>query len=141
MTTRADIVSAARGYLGVPWRHQGRDGRGLDCAGLVVVVARQLGLADHDVTGYSRHAQGFAFVEAFRAAMDPVPVAAMRPGDVALFADAVQPCHCALVSEKHGVLHLIHAHALRRQVIEEPYRGEWPDKVSFAFRFRGLSED
>ena len=48
--------------------------RGVDCAGLVVLVARQLGLADHDVTGYGRHSTGLAFVDHFRAAMDAIPL-------------------------------------------------------------------
>jgi hypothetical protein len=58
------------------------------------------------------------------------------PGDVLVFADAAYPCHCGFLTEKHGVPHLLHAHALRRKVIEEPYAGEWPLKVKFAFRFR-----
>ena len=48
------VVAQARAWLGTPWRHQGRSPRGVDCAGLVVLVARALGLADHDVAGYSR---------------------------------------------------------------------------------------
>ena len=43
-----------------------------------------------------------------------------------------------ILTERLGVAHLLHAHALRRQVIEEPYAGEWPMKVKFAFRFRGF---
>ena len=50
MVTRTDIVAAARGWLGVPWRHQGRSRAGVDCVGLVVVVCRSLGLSDHDST-------------------------------------------------------------------------------------------
>jgi hypothetical protein len=38
------------------------------------------------------------------------------------------------------VPHLIHAHALRGSVLEEPFLGEWPAKLRFAFRFRGLEE-
>ena len=39
------IVAAARTWLGVPWRHQGRTRQGVDCAGLVVLVGRGLGPA------------------------------------------------------------------------------------------------
>jgi len=138
MPSRDDVVTAARAYVGVPWRHQGRSRRGLDCAGLVVLVAKDLGLSDYDTTSYRRHAQGQAFVEHFRANMDPVPVAEMRPGDVLLFADGAYPCHAGIVSERHGVSYLVHAHATRRKVVEEPYAGEWPGKVKFCFRFRGL---
>ena len=40
-----------------------------------------------------------------------------------------------LMKNRH-LPHLLHAHALRRKVIEEPYAGEWPAKIKFAFRFR-----
>ncbi len=140
MPNREEIVAAARGYLGVPWRHQGRTRAGLDCVGLIVMVARDLGLSDYDSTAYGRRAQGHAFIEPFRRNMDGVPLHGVRPGDVLLFADAAYPCHCGIVSERHELPHLIHAYALRRQVVEEPYAGEWTAKVKFCFRFRGIEE-
>ena len=105
-----------------------------------MLVARALGLADHDVAGYGRHSTGLAFVDQFRAAMDPVPMADVLPGDVLVFADAAYPCHCGFRTEFRDTPHLLHAHAQRRRVIEEPYAGEWPAKARFAFRFRGLSD-
>jgi len=137
--TAETVAAAARGWLDVPWRHQGRSARGVDCAGLVVLVARELSLADHDLSAYGRHAQGLAFLEPFRAAMDPIPIDAAEAGDVLVFADAAYPCHCGFVSRRHWHLHLIHAHASRRKVIEEPLAGEWLAKRRAAFRFRGLA--
>lgn len=134
------VVAQARSWLGAPWRHQGRSAQGIDCAGLVVLVARVLGLADHDVPGYGRHSSGLALVDQFRAAMDPLPLVEAVPGDVLLFADAAYPCHCGFRTERHDTPYLLHAHVLRRQVIEEPYAGEWPAKARFAFRFRGLAD-
>lgn len=133
------VVAQARAWLGTPWRHQGRGPRGVDCAGLVVLVAKALGLTDHDVAGYCRHSSGLAFIDQFRMAMNPIPIAEVLPGDVLVFADAAYPCHCGFRTELRGSPHLLHAHALRRQVIEEPYAGEWPAKTRFAFRFHGLA--
>lgn len=130
------IVAEARTWLGVPWRHQGRSRAGVDCAGLVVLVARTLELADHDSTAYGRRAQGQGFVEHFRGHMEGIAVTQARPGDVLVFADQAYPCHCGFLTERLGRPHLLHAHATRRQVIEEPYAGEWPAKIKFAFRFR-----
>ena len=132
------IVAEARTWLGVPWRHQGRSRAGVDCAGLVVLVARALELADHDSTAYGRRAQGQGFVEHFRAHMDGVAITQARPGDVLVFADQAYPCHCGFLTERLERPHLLHAHATRRRVIEEPYAGEWPAKIKFAFRFRSL---
>jgi cell wall-associated NlpC family hydrolase len=132
------IVVAARTWLGVPWRHQGRTRRGIDCAGLVVLVGRAMGLCDYDTSAYGRRPAGQGFVQHFRACMDGIGIPEARPGDVLVFADAAYPCHCGFLTVKHAQPHLLHAHALRRKVIEEPYAGEWPSKVKLAFRFRGL---
>lgn len=134
--TPETVVAEARGWLGVPWRHQGRSRSGIDCVGLVVCVAHALHLSDYDSTGYSRRAQGQGFVEHFRSNMDGVAIPVAQPGDVLVFADQAYPCHCGFLTERLGHPHLLHAHATRRQVIEEPYAGEWPAKIKFAFRFR-----
>ena len=142
---RADVVTAdaviaeARRWLGVPWRHQGRTRAGVDCAGLVVMVAKALKQTDYDNTSYGRRAHGQDFVRHFQAGMDAVRVSEARPGDVLVFADYAYPCHCGILSEKLSQPHLLHAHITRRKVVEEPYIGEWPAKVKFAFRFRGMT--
>ena len=46
------IIAAARAWLGVPWRHQGRTRQGVDCAGLVVLVGREFGLAAYDTFAF-----------------------------------------------------------------------------------------
>ena len=71
--------------------------------------------------------------------MDGVSIPEARSGDVLVFADQAYPCHCGFLSERLKHPHLIHAHALRRQVIEEPYANEWLAKVKFASRFRSLA--
>jgi hypothetical protein len=136
--TPGQIIAEARLWLGVAWRHQGRTRAGVDCAGLVVMVARALELTDYDTTGYSRRASGFDFVRHFQAAMQSVRVAEAVPGDVLVFADGAYPCHCGFLSLWQDHPHLIHAHVSRCQVVEEPYLGEWPAKVRFAFRFHGI---
>ena len=65
----------------------------------------------------------------------------LRPGDVPVFVETVTPCHTGLMSTRHGVPHLIHAHALRGRVIEEPFAGDWAARLRFAFRFPQLLED
>lgn len=103
-------------------------------------MAKALGLADHDVAGYGRRSTGLSFVDQFCAAMDPIPLAEVLAGDVLVFTDAAYPCHCGFRIEFHDTWHLLHAHARRRRVIEEPYAGEWPAKARFAFRFLGLAD-
>lgn len=142
MVARADIVKAARSWLGVPWRHQGRSKAGLDCAGLVVVVAHGLGLSDHDERGYGRRPERHSFIHHFAQHMDALNPKDVRPGDVILFREKARPytCHAALVAEDGaGRLTIIHAYARRRMVVEEPLTTMW-GLHTHAFRFRGIEE-
>jgi hypothetical protein len=88
-------VAVARTLLGVPCRHQGRTRQGVDCAGLVVLVGRGLGLADYDTTAYGRRPEGQGFVQHFRTAMDGLPLPKAGAGDVLVFADAVSYAYYA----------------------------------------------
>ena len=102
----------------------------------MVLLGRGLGLPDYDTAAYGRRPDGQGFAQHCRAAMDGLPLPEAGPGNVLVFADAAYPCHCGFLTGKHGVPHLLHAHALRRKVIEEPYAREWPLEVKFAFRVR-----
>jgi len=56
---KAEFVEAARSYLGVPFRHLGRNRNGLDCVGLVLCAAHDVGLLGGiDYTTYDRIPDG-----------------------------------------------------------------------------------
>lgn len=131
------IVGTARSYIGVPWRHQGRTRRGIDCVGLIIRVGREVGVMDYDVSSYQRRTVGVEFLHHFRAAMDEVGIRGMAPGDVLVLRDGVYPCHSAILASKDGRSTIVHAHALRRGVVEE-YLDEdgWRAKLAAAFRYR-----
>ena len=140
--TRAQIIAAARTHLGAPFRHQGRSPAGMDCVGLLVLLARALGQPHEDVTGYTRRATGRGFLEHFHAHLVEIVPSQARPGDVLVFVETIYPCHTGILTSVAGsdTPHLIHAHALRGCVLEEPFVGEWPAKLRFAFRFPSLVE-
>ena len=140
MLNSQHIIASARQWLGVPWKHQGRTRSGIDCIGLLILVAQAAGYTDKDERGYSRRPDGRNFIARFQEEMDEIALADIRPGDVLVFADSCYPCHCAIVSQKNGALYIIHAHATRRQVLEERYAFEWPGKARKAFRFKGMGE-
>lgn len=63
---KEQIIAKAREFIGTPYLHQGRvKGAGIDCCGLVIQVAKELGLSDYDLTGYSRYADGVDFLKEF----------------------------------------------------------------------------
>jgi len=119
------VVAAARALLGTPFHHQGRlPGLALDCAGVVICVARSLGLIDpeFEVNGYPRLPDGVSL----RRYCDEnlVPVTASRVGGVVLVSMArnADPHHLGIVVpyvHGGGKLAMVHAESLRhKQVIE-----------------------
>lgn len=135
--TRAQVVAEARKWIGTPWRHQGRNVHGIDCVGLVVVVCKGLGISSYDDTGYGRDPDPHKFLPHFQKGgavrIDPK---IMQPGDLIIFRQSAFPCHSGIVSEKQGTLHVIHAHMLRRKVVEEPILPQAP--VVAVFKLPGV---
>tara|TARA_R100001086_G_scaffold217062_1_gene133375 strand:- start:52 stop:498 length:447 start_codon:yes stop_codon:yes gene_type:complete len=51
--TRQQIADVAKSYLGTPWLHQGRaKGKAIDCIGLLVGIAKEIGYPVRDREGY-----------------------------------------------------------------------------------------
>ncbi len=125
MIARATVVEAARSWVLVPWRHQGRNRNGIDCVGLVVVVCRELAIWDYDVAGYPRDPDGSFMAHFFAAGGVRIPLLAAAPGDLILFRDAIFACHVGFVAASSFGPTIIHAHTTRRRVLEEPLVGEW----------------
>lgn len=132
-----DIVSKAREYVGTRWLHQGRvKGVGVDCIGLVVCVARELGLCDYDTTNYSRIPDGKVLRAGLDANMVLVRKSAMQPGDVLLIRFEEEPQHVAIVSDMGGRLGIIHAYAQVRKVTEHGLDELWLARTVGVYRFK-----
>lgn len=114
MTTRAQVAEQARDWIGTPFAHQHRArGVGVDCVGLVIGVARELGLvpACFDVTGYPTTPDGATLPAQCAAVMQPITREEMGEGDVVLVAwQGGPPQHLGIVcTYRHGGLAMIHA--------------------------------
>lgn len=118
---RDQIVAEARSWLGTPWVHQHRTkGVATDCAGLVIGVARALGLVapDFDFTGYGRQADG-TLLDVCDRFMTRTSWAEAQAGDVLVVAIKGDPQHMGvLVPYRHGGLALVHAASTAGEVIE-----------------------
>lgn len=133
-------VAIARAWLGTPWQHQGRlPGVALDCAGLVICVARSLGYVPPtwDSNGYVRSPDG-SMLPLCDQMMSRIDEGAMAPGDVVAIAIGLNPQHMAIVGDyRHGGLSLIHSQSVAGKVVET--RMVWARRFRFsgAWRFGG----
>lgn len=142
--TGADIARTARGYLGVPYLHLGRSRHGLDCAGLVLLTAHDLGLTDWDDTAYSRQPDTVhlrACVEKLCRRVCCGDCA--RPGDVLLMTIRGSAQHLGIVTvaaAEGRPAYLIHAYQTPGRVVEHSIDRRWRRRIVGVYRWRGLSE-
>jgi NlpC/P60 family putative phage cell wall peptidase len=146
-----DIISAARGWIGTPYRHQASvRGAGCDCLGLLRGVWRELrGEEPESAPPYSRDWAEASGDETLRDALarhlNSVPLDTLMPGDVLLFRMAPASLssragarggparHCAILAERAGAATIIHARQGRR-VSEEDFTAAWRRRLAYAFR-------
>ena len=136
MSIRQQIVSTAREYLDTPFSHQGRlKGVGIDCAGLVIGVARDLGLEYVDETGYPPVPNGGLFLRTVERVCTPVAADDVLPGDLAVFRFLTEPQHIAIISEIDPLM-LIHAWEKMGRCVENCLDATWRRRLVGFYRFR-----
>lgn len=129
----SEIVAEARTWLGTPFHHQGRvKGAGVDCIGLVIGVARDLGLVDYASPAYGRIPNPVVMGRELRAHL--LPASAIDPGVVLWFAFAQAPQHVGIVTDSG----LIHAYATAGKVVETGLDPQWIARTRGMFRFPGV---
>lgn len=148
MTSNADIVAAARGWLGTRFHHQGRIKKttthrgGVDCLGLLVGIARDLDLrlpdgtplAGLDQTDYTHFPDTDRLRRRLELALYPVPVKAIEPGHALLLRIESLPQHMAIVSTAGAHTAIIHAYAPSRAVVEHVLDDAWRQRIVAAYR-------
>ena len=150
MISGKDIADTARTYIGVRYRHHGRTrGKGVDCVGLVILVARDLGLKQ--AGGYSNLDYAVAPDEEMmgrelRANLIEVPISEMREGDIAWFAVPDRRTktsiarHLAIITmhpSVKGDFGMVHAMDYVGFVAEHHLDATWKKRIKSVFRYRG----
>ena len=115
MTSRLDIVRVARSYLGTPFAHAQRvPGVGIDCAGLLICVARELGLVapTFDLPAYDSTPDGKSMLLWCDKVMTRIDRVDLRVGDAMVLITDLRPQHLGIVGDYvHGGFSIIHAAA------------------------------
>lgn len=135
------LVNAARGYIGVPFVHQGRSRAGLDCAGLVLAAFRDCGHILPDLKGYGREPNKDALIKTMTLgvgnpiAISPVRESVIQPGDVVAVRYVLHPHHIALITDYlHGGLGVIHCDGHSKRVVEHRLSPDMIDRITHVFR-------
>lgn len=147
MTTAGEVIACARQLIGVRFAHQGRSPLGLDCLGLLILVAQRLDLKfggkpaiELDVPHYGARPD----IALLKAKLDGHLVAIeakqVGAGDIVLLKVMGSPQHLALLSDypMAGELGMIHAYAPARQVVEHRYDRHWRNNLYAAYRLPQL---
>lgn len=140
-----DIIILARSAIGTPFRHQGRDvGKGLDCAGLLTHILRELGIDHKDRTGYARMPSGGQIETALEdhvsiGVIYRIQLSEMQLGDFVLmkFEGENASRHLGVCAGNT----LIHAWAIARKVCEHDFDDMWKRRVTRAYRLVGLNHE
>lgn len=134
------ILSIARQFLGTPFQHQGRrPGKGMDCVGLIVCVARELYGTLFDIQGYPRQPDGWSLRRHCAEYLQPLTRLEASPGDVVLIQFSSQPAHLGILGDRGRPLSLIHASSGRagtlNRVIEHRLSRQWQERILAVYRF------
>lgn len=140
--TADDIVAAARGWIGTPYRHQATlKGVGCDCLGLVRGVWRELLGPEPEPPGayapeWAEALRTERMAEAARRHLVEIQPADIQPGDVLLFRwrMALPAKHAAILATADRMIHA-HDGAAVAEVAFTPW---WRRHLAFAFRFPGI---
>jgi cell wall-associated NlpC family hydrolase len=136
----ARFAEAVRGYLGTPWVHQGRlKGAGVDCVGVLMCAADEVGIAMQDVTNYPTQPYRTWMLDELRRQCVQVELSAVRLGDVLSFAWDSAPWHIGVVTSVDP-LKMVHAWRQVDRVVETKLDASWRRRICGVWRFPECAE-
>ncbi len=138
MISGNDVVIAASSWIGTPFQHQARvKGIGVDCAGLVIGVAHQIGVTDYDIDGYPRVPDGAMMERVLGEQLIHVNMDNMQAGDVLLFGFMKYAQHLAIITQMNPV-YIIHAYQPNGKVTHHRLDTVWRRRIRGVYRLPGV---
>jgi cell wall-associated NlpC family hydrolase len=133
--TQSKIVETARSMVGVPYYHAGRNRNGLDCVGLLLAVAEEVGALTYTPPGYSAGwVDPDLLLSEIERFADSVEFGPVQDGDLAIFSIAGNPQHAAILTAAGT---MIHAYQTVGKVVEHALAGAWERRLVGVWRLRG----
>lgn len=135
--TRNEFIKQTRTWLGTPYHHQARlKGVGVDCIGLLVGVANELGLDVESVpTNYSRTPDSERLFREIATSGHLERTNDPKPGDVVFMKVYGQPTHFGLLTD----VGFIHADATFG-VVEVPLDDRWKSRIVGVYKIITLED-
>lgn len=132
-----DIIRVANEFVGVPYRHQGRNKMGLDCAGLIIVVGDRLGFMKEDgPRGYPRRPDTKKFTAAMLDAGLKQRSDPREHGDILRINTQGWPVHLGIYEkDARGREWLIHAYQPHKRVTRDPLTSAVILSISSVWRY------
>lgn len=140
--TPAEIVAEARNWIGVPFVHQGRGRKGVDCIGLAICVGRACDLVpalfDYRAYGPEPMAGELERVVATHCKRHEGPLV---PGLLVLCRWFREAQHAALTAHREdlGYDTLIHAGGGFARVVEHRLDAKWTGRIRSAWQLPGVA--
>ena len=139
MITREDIVRIAQSYIGVPFKHQGRDKRGIDCIGLLAAIHEDAGFGHINPFPYKYRPGKEGHRELAKALSKYArkkPIKRALPADFfQMTLNVKEPLHLALWTGDA----LIHAYSGPGQVVSHRMNDQWLNRIVACYAFKGLT--
>lgn len=139
---REQVCDVALTYLDTPFHHQGRlKGVGLDCAGLVVSVAKECELYKGkviDMSNYSMIPDGKSLMATLiRGTSKQKSFDELKIGDILLMNFLRNPQHLAIYMPNNKI---IHSYSTAGKVIIHDFDEQWKNRVVAVFEFQNIEE-
>ncbi len=112
MTLDESIATIVRKYIGIPYRHGGRDLKGLDCLGLAYCFYQDLGteIPDGDGSPYSPqwvYEDPERYLRGIQKVGREVSITAIQPLDFVYFKIGRYISHCGVMVDSQYFIHVL----------------------------------
>ncbi len=135
-----DTIRAVRKYIGIPWKAHGRDMKGLDCYGLVVIAMREVFGREVPDFEYAANCREEEAAEIYKHMEGNVRKLGkdeeQLPGDIAIMSFMGEDAHIALYIGFYYLMHATRVAGVRLTALYEMYRGvRTQDRITGWYRW------